>query len=565
MKIMISHSKQAMAFPAVVAFSLFLTSHSLSGQTRSGISWIGNAGSSSNRTVQKARVPVHFSAAGFPVVDTGQDVCYDDLTEIPDPPPGDPYYGQDAQYDGNQPSYTISGDGLTVFDNVTGLTWMQDADLDGDGDIDVDDKLTFDEAQTYPDTINARNFGGYNDWRVPSIKELYSLMDFRGTDPMSDNPSGLVPFIDTTYFAFAYGDVDAGERIIDSQWVTSTLYASDDNKVFGVNFADGRIKGYDLIGGPGGEKTFYVRLCRGNTDYGVNSFIDNRDGTVTDHATSLMWSQDDSGDGETGPRSGMIWVDALAWVQQKNDENYLGYDDWRLPDAKEMQSIVDYTRAPDATGSAAIDPVFNITEIINEDGEVDYPWFWTGTTHARQDGSGEAGAYICFGRGLGYMFGSWIDIHGAGCQRSDRKDGDFTGYNYVPDGYYLGMAPQGDAARMYNYVRCVRGGLATSIEDGQQESNIPKSTRLSQNSPNPFNPRTTINYEIASPCRVRLIVYDLHGRRVRTLADEWQESGSHRYAWDGTDDLGVEVSSGIYLYRMIAGDEVSIRKMTLLR
>jgi hypothetical protein len=396
----------------------------------------------------------------FNVVDTGQNTCFDDTGEISPPDPGEPFYGQDAQYDGHQPSYTISGDGLTVYDNVTGLTWTRDADLDGDGDIDADDKRTFDQAPLYADTLNAQNFGGYSDWRVPTIKELYSLIDFRGRDTMADDPAGQVPFIDTTYFAFAYGDIAAGERLIDSQWVTSTLYLDTvmggDQAMFGVNFADGRIKGYGLMG-MGDEKTFYVRLCRGNPDYGINDLTDNGDGTVTDHATGLMWSQDDFGGGTgTGPRSGMIWEDALALVEQKNDESYLGYSDWRLPNAKEMESIVDYSRAPGATGSAAIDTVFNITQITNEDGQIDYPWYWTGTTHARIDGSGEAGAYVCFGRGMGYWNSQWEDVHGAGCQRSDQKNGDFTGYTYMSDGYYFGMAPQDDAVRMYNYVRLVR-------------------------------------------------------------------------------------------------------------
>ena len=395
----------------------------------------------------------------YPIVDTAQVTCYGTSTAIADPLPGETYYGQDAQFMGNQPSYAISGDGLTVYDNVTGLTWTRDADVDGDGDIDVDDKLTFDAAPGYADTLNAQNFGGYNDWRVPSIKESYSLMDFRGTDPIVEgsDPNALTPFIDTDYFLFAYGDMDAGERIIDSQWVTTTLsldtVMDGQTAMFGVNFADGRIKGYGLTGG----KTFYVRLCRGNTDYGINNFVDNGDGTVTDLATSLMWSQDDSGDGVNfGPRSGMTWVDALAWVEQKNAEYYVGHDDWRMPNAKELQSIVDYSRAPGATSSAAIDPIFNITQITNEGGEVDYPWFWTGTTHVHEGGNGESGAYVTFGRGMGYWSSQWQDVHGAGCQRSDAKDGDFAGYTFVSNGYYFGSAPQGDASRQYNYVRLVR-------------------------------------------------------------------------------------------------------------
>jgi hypothetical protein len=295
--------------------------------------------------------------------------------------------------------------------------------------------------------MNAQNYGGHSDWRLPTIKELYSLIDFRGTDPPPEGTgtTGLIPFIDSNYFGFEYGDTSAGERIIDSQWVTSTLYTADNSMMFGVNFADGRIKGYGMTSPDPqqGEKTFYVRLCRGNNDYGTNSFVDNGNGTVTDEATGLMWTLSDSG-------QGMNWEDALALAEQKNAENYLGHNDWRLPNAKELQGIVDYTRSPDTTNSAAIDPVFDITAITNEDGETDYPFFWTGTTHVRADGSGSAAVYVAFGRGLGYMNGQFVDIHGAGCQRSDPKDGDPNDYPR------WGFGPQGDVARLLNYVRLVR-------------------------------------------------------------------------------------------------------------
>jgi hypothetical protein len=387
----------------------------------------------------------------YAIVDTGQNKTYNNDSQITTPSLGEDFYGQDAHYDGNQPSYTASGDGLTVTDNVTGLMWTQKADWTGDGVLDENDKLTCADAQTYANTLNAQNYGGYSDWRLPTIKQLYSLIDYRGTDPVptASSSTGLTPFIDADIFQFAYGNISAGERIIDSQWATSTLYVGTvmhgDQAMFGVNFADGRIKGYPAVGGPGGrDKTYYARFCRGNTDYGSNSFTDNGDGTITDISAGLMWSQDDSGEG-------MKWEDALAWAQQKNGENYLGHDDWRLPNAKELQSLLDYTRSPDTTNSAAIDPVFSATEITNEAGGSDYAFYWTSTTFLRADGSAANAVYIVFGRGLGSMDRvNVIDVHGAGCQRSDLKNGN-------PDDFpRVGFGPQGDVQRVFNYIRLVR-------------------------------------------------------------------------------------------------------------
>ena len=383
----------------------------------------------------------------YPVADTKQIACYNDQFQlIVCPVEGGAFYGQDAQQSGRQPSYTDNGDG-TVTDNITGLMWRQSPDRNGDGVINAEDKLTYDEASA---SASNMTLAGYSDWRLPTIKELYSLILFSGKDPSgagSISPTSLVPFIDASYFEFAYGDENAGERIIDSQWCSSTLYAANtggyEDLVFGVNFADGRIKGYWISNENGMEKTFYVIYVRGNATYGANQLSDNGDGTITDDATGFMWSRGDSG-------TGLDWEEALAWVQERNNENYLGYSDWRLPNAKELQSIVDYSRSPDSTGSAAIDPMFNVTSITNEGGELDYPFYWTSTTHVSAGLiSGANAAYIAFGRALGYMNGAWMDVHGAGAQRSDPKFGDSSDYP-------LGNGPQGDAVRIYNYVRMVR-------------------------------------------------------------------------------------------------------------
>ncbi len=385
-------------------------------------------------------------ASGYRIVGTAQNTCYNTSVAIAPPNEGDAFYGQDAQYAQNLPTYLLSDDTLTVRDQTTGLTWQRSPDTDRDGDIDADDKLIWAELQTYPATLNAENYGGFNDWRLPTIKELYSLIRFDGQDPSgceteADCP-GLIPFIDDEYFDFAYGDAGAGERVIDSQYASGTLYVStlDGTLLFGVNFADGRIKGYGLNGPDGTSKTFLVICVRGNTDYGINGFVDHGNGTITDRATGLMWQTVDSG-------AGMTWQDALAYAEGATTA---GYDDWRLPNVKELQSILDYTQSPDTTLSPAIDSRFDVTPIVNEEGNVDYPYYWSSTTHAGYPNHGSAGGYVAFGRGLGYMNSNWVDVHGAGCQRSDPKVGN-------PDDYPYGHGPQGDAIRIYNFVRCVRG------------------------------------------------------------------------------------------------------------
>jgi len=376
------------------------------------------------------------AALSYVIVDTGQSSSYNNSGEISFPDADEPFYGQDAQFSTAQPAYIDNEDG-TVTDVNTGLMWQQNPG----------EKMTYKMAVITSWTFS---LAGCDDWRLPTIKELYSLIMFSGTDPSGPEAREAVPFINTDYFVFKYGDEASGERVIDSQFISGTKYVSTTmdgaETVFGVNFADGRIKGYPT--GPMRNqlegKEFFVLYVRNNSQYGINDFVDNGDGTISDNATGMMWSQDDSGEG-------MIWEDALDWVHQKNKEEYLGYSDWRLPNAKELQSIVDYSRSPDTKDSAAIDRVFEISEIINEAGKKDYPFFWTSTTHIKSNGIGDNAVYISFGRALGYMevFGGWVDVHGAGAQRSDPKSGD-------QDSFPSYFGPQGDVRRLYNYVRCIR-------------------------------------------------------------------------------------------------------------
>jgi len=256
---------------------------------------------------REARAADSSTALPYSIVDTGQVRSYDDRAEISYPSPGAAFFGQDAQYDGNQPSYRDNGDG-TVIDLNTGLMWQADPGT----------KKTF--AQAVAGATACRT-GGYEDWRLPTIKELYSLILFSGTDPdpSSRQTRDQTPFLDTQHFRFRYGRASDGDRVIDSQYASATRYVSTtmngNPTMFGVNFADGRIKGYPIDRDRRGRtKTFYVLYVRGNPAYGRNDFVDNGDGSVTDRATGLTWMQIDSAALRAGRnRHGKLnWAEALG-------------------------------------------------------------------------------------------------------------------------------------------------------------------------------------------------------------------------------------------------------------
>jgi len=125
------------------------------------------------------------------------------------------------------------------------------------------------------------------------------------------------------------------------------------------------------------------------------------------------------------------WEETLSYSEELT---YARYNDWRLPNARELQSLVDYNRAPDTlnpeTIESAIDTIFNITETKS--------WFWSSTTHLEGLGP-SAAVYLVFGRATGYMSSLtgekiYMNDHGAGVQRSDPKSED-------PEDYAGGLSP----------------------------------------------------------------------------------------------------------------------------
>ncbi|MFH1276882.1 MAG: FlgD immunoglobulin-like domain containing protein [Candidatus Eisenbacteria bacterium] len=94
---------------------------------------------------------------------------------------------------------------------------------------------------------------------------------------------------------------------------------------------------------------------------------------------------------------------------------------------------------------------------------------------------------------------------------------------------------------------------------------VPTTTRLLGNVPNPFNPVTEIRFDLSNRVPVSLEVYNVSGQRVRTLSSGALSAGSHAVTWDGRDDGGASVSSGVYFYRLQAGEFSESKRMTLIR
>jgi len=95
---------------------------------------------------------------------------------------------------------------------------------------------------------------------------------------------------------------------------------------------------------------------------------------------------------------------------------------------------------------------------------------------------------------------------------------------------------------------------------------VPDRFALYQNVPNPFNPTTTTRYDVpAGGGRVSLVIYDVNGRVVRTLVDRADEPGAKSVVWDGMDEKGVAVSSGVYFYRLVGPGFSETRKMAVMK
>ena len=222
----------------------------------------------------------------------------------------------------NPHSYTDPANGI-ITDNVTGIMWQK---------VTPTGTYTWQQAVDLCDNLT---LGGYEDWYLPSIKQLATLVD-----------SGIAapgPTINTTYFP----DTEQ------SYYWSSTILAGSKPGEWDVGFDYGAIiHGYD-----NNSLSYSVRAVRGQAF--TNNFIDNGDGTVTDTSTGLMWQQ------STGATT-YTWAQAKAYCA---DLDLAGKSDWRLPTRNQLQSIVDYNESSPPISST----FFPGTVAANH---------WTSTTNA---------------------------------------------------------------------------------------------------------------------------------------------------------------------------------------
>lgn len=225
------------------------------------------------------------------------------MKRLPDTGQGTSYTtspGEDADYKINAPFFIINPDG-TATDTVTGLMWQR---VDGP-------EMTVERARVYCDTLT---LGGYTDWRMPSLLEAYSILNHQKTNPALD--VAIFPKSAAEY------------------WWTSNRQANDSNRIWVTNAGGGagNHQKTETISA-GGSKRFQVRAVRSEFTPQVvaNRIQDNADGTATDLLTGLTWFK-------------QLYRDSITWEQAlgyADTSTAAGYNDWRLPNIKELQSLSD--------------------------------------------------------------------------------------------------------------------------------------------------------------------------------------------------------------------------------
>jgi hypothetical protein len=239
--------------------------------------------------------------------DSGQTVCYNDEGAVIDcPASGVAFHGQDAQYNGSQPHFEVYEDnanGNITLDLNSNLMWQYKGDHT---------KHSLADAQTY---CTALTLGGYTDWRLPLIWELINIVNFNSSNP-------------ACYSSFSCMTGTA-------RYLSSTPYATSTSYAWTVNFY---LPTTDIV-----NSNQYVRCVRGAKN-APSYFAANRSKIVKDATTGLVWQRDGDANGA------LAWVNALSACENLS---LAGKTDWRLPNANELMTIVDFSNA-----SLSVAPAF---------------------------------------------------------------------------------------------------------------------------------------------------------------------------------------------------------------
>ena len=261
----------------------------------------------------------------FKFPDAGNIKCYDKTgREIPVPDYQDELYGQNGCFSVNPMSFTkLDGAGnplsdtatwaegyRMVLDNNTGLIWEVKSPVEKDINF-SGNRYTWEEAKKYIEKLNKIKYGGFSDWRLPNKDELRSIIDYGRTNPA----------VDTFFFPNCQ---------VAFYW-TSVPYMMQPPFVWGIFFGLGSGIPYTP------SSLQCVRAVRGgyNPDFGDPKrakFKDNGDGTITDLRTGLMWQKEEN--------ERMDWYQAIKYSKNMR---LAGYSDWRLPNIKELNTILDLT------------------------------------------------------------------------------------------------------------------------------------------------------------------------------------------------------------------------------
>jgi hypothetical protein len=242
-------------------------------------------------------------------------------------------FGEDHDYTRHPMSFTITEDDQIIIDNNTGLMWErhlnwvwekttppkgaarpQDVFYYVDGEP---RRRPYHEGVQYCKNLE---LGGYDDWRMPSMKEGHTIANYASARPA----------IDMFYFLDVYPGLDGyGDRGKGGMW-GGPLAPDHPNSAWHLGFIDGHFMGYPR----GGYKTTRCVRADNNGAYYNPDFTDNGDGTVSDSVTGLMWIQN-AGDEKRNWEASIQHCEALEFA---------GYSDWKLPHNKELTSLVDLDR-----------------------------------------------------------------------------------------------------------------------------------------------------------------------------------------------------------------------------